>query len=145
MKTILVIIDFDNNDQLLIEKASQLADAFDSKIWILHIAAPDPEFVGYDVGPQYIRDFRAEDLRKEHKRLQEYALKLNDQGIEAEGLLVQGATIEMVIDEAKKLKADLIVTGHREHGFFYRSLIGSVSSEVIKKSKIPVLIVPLEQ
>ena len=49
----------------------------------------------------------------------------------------------MIIEESKKLNADLIIAGHHEHGFFYNAFVESVSAEVIKKSKIPVLIVPL--
>ncbi|MDW7692847.1 universal stress protein [Flammeovirgaceae bacterium SG7u.111] len=144
MKTILVTIDFEKGDQLLIDKAYEFAAAFNAKIWIVHIAAPDPDFVGYGVGPQHVRDSRASDLKKEHQQLQEYAALLNNHGIDAESLLVQGATIKMVIEEAQKLHADLIVAGHREHGFLYKALVGSVSSEIINRSKIPVLIVPLE-
>lgn len=144
MKNILVTIDFNKNEQLLIDKASQLARAFDSKLWLIHIAAPDPDFVGYEAGPQYVRDARASDLRKEHKLLQEYSNTLNEKGINAEGLLIQGATIEMVIEEAKKLNVELIVAGHQEHGFLYNALRGSVSGQIVKKSKIPVLVVPLE-
>ena len=121
-----------------------MADAFSSKLWLIHIAAPDPDFVGYDVGPQYIRDSRATELKKEHKLLQEYSSNLKKKGIDSEGLLVQGATIEMIIKESKKLNVDLIIAGHYDHGFFYNAFIGSVSGEIIKKSKIPVLIVPLE-
>ena len=144
MKNIVVTIDFKRNDQLLIDKAFQLAESFDSKLWLIHIAAPDPDFVGYEVGPQYIRDSRASDLRKEHKLLQEYADKLKKKGVNAEGILVQGATIEMILDEAKKLNVDLIIAGHQVHNFIYKVFVGSVSKGVVKKSKIPVLLVPLE-
>ena len=144
MKNILVTLDFNKDEKLLIDQACQLAKPFDSKIWLVHIAAPDPDFVGYEVGPQYIRDSRATELRKEHKLLQEYTTKLKKNGVNAEGLLVQGATIEMVIEEAKKLNVDLIITGHREHSFFYKAFVGSVSAGIIKKSRIPVLMVPLE-
>ena len=72
MKNIMVAIDFINNEKLLIDTAYLMAERFDSKIWLIHIAAPEPDFVGYEVGPQYIREFRAEELRKEHKLLQEY-------------------------------------------------------------------------
>ena len=143
MKNILVTVSFEKGDQQLIDKALQLAEAFGSKVWIVHIAAPDPDFVGYEVGPQYIRDSRATDLKKEHHQLQEFATMFSKKGIKAEGLLVQGATIEMVIEEAKKLNADLIIAGHQEHGFIYNALVGSVSTEIIKKSTIPVLIVPI--
>jgi nucleotide-binding universal stress UspA family protein len=144
MKNILVTIDFNKNEELLIDKAFQLAESFNSKLWLMHIAAPDPDFVGYEVGPQYIRDSRASDLRKEHKLLQEYATALKKKGVESEGLLVQGATIEMIIEESKKLNVDLIIAGNHEHGFFYNAFVGSMSVKVIKKSKIPVLIVPLD-
>ena len=49
---------------------------FGSKIWLVHIAAPDPDFVGYEVGPQYIRDHRADELKKEHKLVKKYADEL---------------------------------------------------------------------
>lgn len=144
MKNILVTIDFNSNEQLLVDKAFQLAEKFDSKIWLIHIAAPDPDFVGYRVGPQEERDNRASELRKEHKLLQEYSNALKNKGIKAEGLLVQGATIEMIMEEANKLNIDLIIAGHYEHSFIYEAFIGSVSGKIVKKSKIPVLIVPLE-
>ena len=144
MKNILVTIDFKGNEQLLIDKAFQLAESFGSKLWLIHIAAPDPDFVGYEVGPQYIRDSRASELRKEHKLLQEYTETLEKKGVNAEGILVQGATIEMILEEAKKLNVDLIIAGHNEHNFMYKAFVGSVSGEILKKSKIPVLMVPLE-
>ena len=144
MKNILVTINFDENEKLLIEKAIQLAQSFDSKLWLIHVAAPDPDFVGYEVGPQNIRDSIAEELRKEHKLLHEYSIGIKKKGIDSEGLLIQGATIEMLMEKAKKLKVDLIITGHQKHNFFYTAFIGSVSAGIIKKSKIPVLTVPLD-
>ncbi len=144
MKNILVTIDFDVKTTLLIDNAHKLAKAFDSKIWLVHIATPDPDFVGYEVGPQYIRDSRAHELREEHRQLQNYAKELNKEGIEAEGLLIQGATIEMIIQESKKLHVDLIIAGHHKHNFLYNAFIGSVSREIIEVSKIPILIIPYE-
>lgn len=144
MKNILVTVDFEEQVELLMDKAFELAQAFDSKIWLMHVAAPDPDFVSYSVGPQYIRDFRAEDLKKEHRQLQAYVNDLQKKGVEAEGLLIQGATTELIINESTKLDVDLIMTGHHDRSFFYNALFGSVSAQIIKKSKIPVLIVPFE-
>jgi nucleotide-binding universal stress UspA family protein len=144
MKNILVTIDFDIKTTLLIDNAYKLANVFDSKIWLVHIAAPDPDFVGYDIGPQYIRDSRAHELREEHKQLQDYAKELNEKNIEAEGLLIQGATIEMIIQESKKFHIDLIIAGHHKHNFLYNAFIESVSRGIIEASKIPILIIPYE-
>ena len=144
MKNILVAMDFDKNEKSLIDKAFQLAKSFDSKIWLMHIAAPDPDYVGFEVGPQHVRDNRGEELRKERRKLQNYATKLKQEGVNAVGMLIQGATIEKILEESKKLNVDLIIAGHNKHGFFYNAFVGSVSSKIIKRSKIPVLLVPLD-
>ena len=141
---ILALIDFSEATNAVVAAATKLAVAVDAEVLLLHVVEPDPDFVGYEVGPQYIRDSRAAELRKEHRQLQEYANKLNKNGANTEALLVQGATIEMVIEEAKKLNIDLIITGHHEHNYLYQAFVGSVSAEIIKRSKIPVLLVPIE-
>ncbi len=51
MKNILVTINFDKNEKILLEKSVQFANAFNSKLWLMHIAAPEPDFVGYEIGP----------------------------------------------------------------------------------------------
>ena len=144
MKNILVTIDLKKNEKLLVDMAFQLAEAFNSKLWLIHIAAPNPDYVGFEIGPQYIRDFRASELRREHRLLEEYCSGLVAKGVDSEGILVQGGTIEMIIEESKKLNIDLIISGHHGHGFFYKAFVGSVSSQIIKKSKIPVLIIPFD-
>ena len=144
MKNILVSIDFNNHERSLIDKAIEIAKAFDSKIWLLHVAAPEPEFIGFGVGPQYIRDSRADELRKEHRLLSDYTDLIRLENQECEGLLINGATIEMILEEAQKLAIDLIIIGHHDHNFLYKAFFGSVATGVIKKSNIPVLIVPLE-
>ena len=142
MKNILVTLDFEEKAILLVEKAAEIAEKFNSKVWLVHIVAPDPDFVGYEVGPQYIRDSRAGELRKEHHILQNFTKMLKEKGIDADGLLIQGPTKEMILKESDKLNIDLIIIGHHEHGLMYKIFAGSVASQVIKHSKIPVLTIP---
>jgi nucleotide-binding universal stress UspA family protein len=144
MKNILATIDFYGSERLIIDKAFEMAKAFDAKIWLLHVVAPEPEFVGFGVGPQYVRDARATELKKERRMLNQFADELELKGVKAQGLLLRGSTIEMIMKEAEKLKIDLIVTGHHDHNFVYKAFYGSVASGVINKTKIPVLLVPLE-
>ncbi len=144
MKNILVAIDFDENLDYLVKHAQRFGRAFDAKIWLMHVAAPDPEFVGYDVGPQYIRDSRADELRDEHKIIEKYTDQLHEQGCDAEGLLIQGATIEMIMEESKKLNVEMIIAGHHDRSFLYNAFVGSVSAQIMKNAKIPVLIIPFK-
>ena len=144
MKNILVTIDFEEKGQVLIDKAAELAKKFKSKLWLVHVAAPDPDFIGYDVGPQYIRDVLAKDLRNEHQLLQGFTNQLKEKKIVAEALLVQGTTIETIVELTKKLAIDLIVIGKHKHGFFHKTFMVSTDESLVEKSNIPVLIVPLK-
>ena len=144
MKNILVAIDFQEETQLLVDKAFELAQKLGSKIWLLHIAATSPDYVGYTVGPQYVRDTVAGELRNEHKLIQKYADQLKAKNIDAEGLLVQGATSETILKESAKLNIDLVVIGHHKHSALYKIFVDDVDSEIISNSKVPVLIIPME-
>lgn len=144
MKNILVPIDFTDNTKLLINKAVEIAEKFDSKIWIIHIAAPEPDFVGYGVGPQYIRHNRAEELKEEHVMVQKIADELKTKGLNAEALLIQGPTVDSILEEAKQLNIDLIVMGANEHGFLHQLWFGDTTADVFKNTKVPLLVVPLK-
>lgn len=146
MNNILVAVDFDKKTKKLLDHAELLAKKFKSSVWIIHVAAPDPDFIGHmkGVGLEAIEKQRANDLRKEHRTVQAYAEHLRKKRIKATGLLVQGATVQTVIDESKKLKIDLIIIGSHKHSFIYRAFAEVTSSLVVKKSKIPILIVPLD-
>jgi nucleotide-binding universal stress UspA family protein len=47
-----------------------------------------------------------------------------------------------VLSEAKRLHAELIVVGSHGHGLLYDALLGSVSADILRKSSLPVLVVP---
>jgi nucleotide-binding universal stress UspA family protein len=144
MKNILVAIDFSDVTSRLLEHAASLAAKYGAKAWIIHVAAPDPDFVGFEAGPQVVRDSRAETLRSEHRDLQRYAREFKEKGIEAEALLVQGPATSTLLEEADRLDADLIVLGSHGHGIIYDALVGSVCKGVLKKSKRPLLLVPFD-
>lgn len=142
MKNILVGIDFKENTQSLLDQATRIANKFQSKLWLIHAVAPEPDFVGYGVGPQSIRDFRADELKSESKTLDQYVKDLNKKGVEAEALFLMGATADILIETAKKLNSDLLMVGHHNHGFMYKIIFGDTAEEVVKKANIPVLVVP---
>jgi len=142
MDNILAAIDFSDITPTVVDKAAEIARCFSSKLWLIHIAAPDPDFVGYGTGPQSKRDWRAKTLREEHRYIQDKALELERSGINVTPLLVQGTTVETILQEASKLKAGMIVIGSHGHGALYKALVGSVSAGIIRQASCPVLIVP---
>lgn len=145
LKNIMVAVDFNDSVGDLLSFAESLALKYESKIWLVHVAEPDPDFVGMVTGPQYIRDMKAEDLREEHKSLQSLREAFLDDEIESEALTIQGSTVDAVLEEAEKLQIDLMVVGTHKHGFLYNLLSESVSVELLKKLNIPMLSIPIDE
>lgn len=145
MKNILIGIDFHDDSWTLINKAIEISKPTNAKIWLLHASAPHPDFVGFEVGPQYVRDFRADELKVEHQALKEMVDELKSMGLEADGLLIQGTTTDVVLKEATKLEIDLVVVGRHDHGFMYSLFFGNHATEIVKESDVPVLVIPLKE
>lgn len=145
MRQILVPVDFSAVTDAVIEQAAALARCFDADLSLLHVAAPDPDFVGYDAGPETVREHVAVDLRNEHRELQALAESLRGRGLRAHAVSVQGSTVETILERAERIGAELIVIGSHGHGALYRALVGSVSEGVIRGSRCPVLLVPSAQ
>ncbi len=143
LKNILVAVDFTDTVGDLLTYAESLAEKYQAKVWVVHVAEPHPDFVGYEPGPQYIRDIKAEELKEEHRNLQAICDAFLNKDIKSEALLIQGSTVQVIIDEVKKLQADLLIVGTHKHGFLYNLLAESVSLELLKKAEIPFLAIPM--
>lgn len=142
MKNILVPLDLGPAHMSVLEQAAALARPLGTELWLLHVAAPDPDFVGYEAGPPHVRDQVASDLRHEHVTLQELRDRLVADGLTVEALLVQGPTAETILDEAARLGCDLIVMGTHGRRGLAKAVMGSVSDQVLRANRFPVLLVP---
>jgi nucleotide-binding universal stress UspA family protein len=142
MKNIVLPIDFSEVSPLAVKQAGELAKAMGSHLWLIHVADPEPDFVGYDAGPAVVRQQVAEQMRDEHRDLQGLADELRGEGVEVTPLAVQGPTVASIVSEIENRNADLVVMGSHGHGAVYRKLMGSVCEGVLHAAKCPVLIVP---
>ena len=143
MKNILVGVDLKPSDSWLLYHATTLAQKFEAKIWLVHIAEPEPDFLGYGIGPAYIRNLKAEEFRADHRQLHAMVEELRKKPVEAEGLLIHGITDEMIELEVTKLSIDLLILGSHKHNFLYTSFVGHTANRIINDVNIPVMIVPL--
>ena len=141
--TILVAVDLSPASEKVVEAAGRVAKLTGAPVYVIHTAEPEPDFVGYDAGPEVVRTQVAQELRREHREVQALAEKLRGEGIDATALLVRGPTVETTLKEANNLEAELIVVGTHGHGAVYDVLIGSYSAGIIRRSELPVLVVPI--
>lgn len=139
--SLLVALDFSAVSDDQIEIVERLAGP-DREIFLLHVAEPDPSFVGYEAGPEEVRNQVAKEFHEEHRQLQGIASRLREKGNQVNALLVQGPTVQTILEQADYLDAEVIVVGSHGRGKLFDLVVGSVSAGVIRKSKVPVLVVP---
>ena len=139
---LLVAVDFSETTERVLRVTRRCAASLDASVWLVHVADPEPDVVGYEAGPDVVRDQVAKELRDEHRKLQALAEDLREPGVDVTALLVQGPTVETLLNEADKQGADLIVVGSHGRGVVGEMLLGSVSKGLIRAGKCPVTVVP---
>jgi nucleotide-binding universal stress UspA family protein len=145
MERILLAVDNEDGTNQLVDYAGNIAAQFNARLYILHIARPEPEFVGYDVGPEYIRLDAAREYRDEHRWVQNLAHQLDAKNIDARAILIQGYVSEAILEQADDVNADLVICGSHINGFFYNLFMNNTAVELSKKSKRPLLIYPMPE
>lgn len=142
MRKILVPVDFSEVTDRVIIEAARLARTFSAELWLLYVALPPQEFVGTDFEPPVARKVQDKSMQEERAKLQQTALKYRQAGIKTIPLFIQGPLVKTILEQAEKLKADLIVMGSHGHGAIYSNLLGSVTEGVLRETTIPLYIVP---
>lgn len=141
---LLVAVDFSESTEKVLETAFRFAQRLQASVYLVHVADPEPDFVGYEAGPDEVRDQLAERYHAEHRALQDRAASFRDKGILTKGILAQGPTVKTLLKMADKVNSGLIVTGSHGRGMVTEILLGSVSSGLIKHAHCPVMVVPVK-
>jgi nucleotide-binding universal stress UspA family protein len=76
---LLIGVDLSESTEKVVKKAEEIAAALSAKVWLLHVAEPEPDFVGLKVGPQSARDSLSRRFHAEHRQIQEMAERLRRQ------------------------------------------------------------------
>jgi nucleotide-binding universal stress UspA family protein len=138
MKKILVPVDFSPEANNAAQYAASLAKQLGAELnllYVFHIPVPATQ-VPYPV------DFPS--LEKENNQLLEQLakeLELKHQ-IVPKFKIAPGFAVEEVLEEIEAGQSDLVVMGTKGAGNKIRFLLGSTSADVMRKSKIPVLVIP---
>jgi len=137
MKKILIAHDGSKSSEKALKKAFEIAEKFGSAVTVISVV---PELYLTEL-MEMDRIRILETLTDEAKKTMD-RIKTKTAGFKpVRTIIKQGNPAEEVLDTAKKIKADLIVTGsHGRHGA-QRFLLGSVSSKIIDHAECAVLVV----
>jgi nucleotide-binding universal stress UspA family protein len=124
--------DGSTNARRALEEALDVARA-DTRITV--VAAAQPPAPSGQVLPA-----RGEGLEERQHELEDARRQLAELGRDAEVVAVSGAPADVLVEEAEKRGADLIVVGRRGLNGAERLVMGSVSSKVARLARCSVLI-----
>ncbi len=144
IKNVLIAMDYDETAQMVAEKGFLLAKTMKAKVTLLHVISDQPMYYSaYD----YMRELRVDiipDLMKSTQHFLDKSKKhLGDDSIQT--ILKEGESAEMILDTAKEIGADLIVMGSHSRKWLENIIMGSVTEEVLRKTVIPLFIVPTKK
>ena len=142
MKVVAVGVDFSPLSHRALQYALGVSAPHDAGVVLVHVAAPDPDFVGMEAGPQSVREDVARELREERLALHELAREVESTGRRVQVVMVRGAAVPSLVEVARSVEADLLVMGSHGKGAVKRLLLGSVSEGVLRQAPCPVLVVP---
>ncbi|CAM3870238.1 universal stress protein [Cohnella lubricantis] len=138
-KQIAVAYDGSNLSKQALQHAARLAQAFNSKLTVIHAYAT-PMLNAGDMLLTAPSNWTQEYVDYAYKQI-DSAKTLVPAGIDADFQTVEGYAAQVILDCAERAGADLIVMGSRGLGAIREFVLGSVSHNVAQHAKIPVLIV----
>ena len=134
--TVIAAVDFSDHGEQIIREGLLLARAAGSSLHLIHVAAGEPALAGYDkedISP-FTRSARAGELTDE----------LSDTtGVDVHPLVIMGPASETLLTAIDELNATHIVLGTHGHGGMHHLMFGSVAQELVRRSNVPVLLVPV--
>lgn len=140
IRRILVGTDFSEPARRAVHHVVELARALDADLVVLH-AYELPVYGLPDATILPSIEQAAEIAEAAQRHLDAEVERLRHLGLRVEGVLRNAAPAEALLEVARERGADLIAVGTHGRGALRRALLGSVATDVIRTSPLPVLTV----
>ncbi|KAL3517381.1 hypothetical protein ACH5RR_019970 [Cinchona calisaya] len=129
--------------------SSTAAQPTNTKLVLLYVKPPPPVYssldaTGYLFGcdviatmEKYTKDIATSVMSKAERIYKDF----HTNNIQVDKIVGSGEAKDVICVAADKLRADILVMGSHDYGFFKRALLGSVSEHCAKHVKCPVVVI----
>jgi len=139
-KRILLAYDGSQSGQKALLECREVAGLSNAELFLIAVSPPAAALIG---GEGYVYHARAEEEERSafQRVLDEGLAQLRQEGRAAQGEVVVGQPVDEITEYAKRIKADLIVVGHRHlDSWAARWWRGSISKALIEHAPCSVLV-----
>lgn len=143
MRTLLAAVDFSDASRTIVAHAVEFARAQGARIVLLHVVEPVVSYVPVGAAMDVIETSPPPILEADLAAQKTHLDRLAAGQENIETLAVVGLAADEIVTQARECGAELIVLGSHGHGALYHLFAGSVVTGVLKRARIPVLVVPV--
>ena len=144
IKKVLITMDYDETSKKVAEVGFSIAKAMNAEIILLHVISEQIVYYSSYTSMQELKVDVMGDLKKSTQKFLDKTKKyLGDESIQT--LLKKGTITDTILETAKELDIDFIVMGSHSRKWLENIILGSAAEDVLKKTTIPLLIVPTKK
>jgi nucleotide-binding universal stress UspA family protein len=154
LRTLLCATDLGPRGPDVLRHAAGLAHHFGARLHIIHAIEPLSEFAQFWINTIVPEDLRQPLHADNHAAVQQAlqqrldafcreALAGHAERLIADIKIVEGPPVRVILAEARRVNAELIVLGSHGHSAIGEAVLGSVAHKVTMKATVPVLLVPI--
>lgn len=154
MKKVLIAVDYDPSAQIIAETGYSLAKNLNAQVALLHVISDATYYSSLNYSPIMGFDsfsnldvVQSDVINSLKEGAVEYLQKtrehLGDSTIET--IIKDGDFGDSILETAKEIHADIIVMGTHSRSGLDKLLMGSVAQFVLRKSHIPLFIIPTKK
>lgn len=154
IRTVLIALDYEPSAQYVAETGYTIASGIGAEVILMHVVAdnvyysmpqysPVMGFTGFS-SESFMEQIGTEELRiasLDYLNISKH--HLGDDSIRT--VVAEGDTADSILRTAEELNAGLIVMGSHSRRGLDKVLMGNVAEDVLKKAKIPVLVIPTKE
>jgi nucleotide-binding universal stress UspA family protein len=154
MKKILIALDYNPTAERIAKTGYEMAKSMNAEVTLLHVIADYTYYSSLDYSPimgfdqfSNLGAVQMDSVTELENAAREYLEKtktfLGYPSIKT--LVKDGDSGDAIIDAAKNLGVDIIVLGSHSRRGLDKILMGSVAEKVLRRSKIPLFIIPVSE
>ena len=144
-KKVLIALDYDATSTKVAEAGFSLAQAMHAETILLHVINELPVYYS---AYTYNHEFKVDmlgDLKIATQKFLDKAKKHLGDDKSIKTVLIDGEIADTILKNAKDMDVDIIVMGSHSRKWLEDIIMGSESQDVLKNSKIPLLIIPTKK
>lgn len=154
MKKILIALDYNPTAQHILEAGYELARSMGAEVILMHVVADYTYYSSLDYSPilgfdqfSNLGAMQLDSVTQLENAANEYLEHLKAQFVNSsiKTLIKDGDAGEGIVEASDNLGVDVVVLGSHSRRGLDKILMGSVAEKVLRKSKIPLYIIPVSE